>query len=486
MGSRIRTIVPLAGACLLLAAWSAASAHAYVYWTVNGTAGFGGGGTTIGRANLDGSGVTHGLVTGLSSPSAMAVDSGYLYWYEPDTGSIARAAVDGGDLDESWIQSGQVDGLAIDGDYIYWTDSSANTIGRANLDGTDVNPAFIKISGATEPLGIAIDIESSTIYFTAAGSIWSVPMTGGTTAATDRLAVSGTSALPSLTITGGSLYFTDDTSNGGLIGSVVIGVWDMPNDSYLTGLFDPQSITTDGTYLYWADRGEAADQIGRAKIGGAGPIDIEDGFISEPGGPAGVAVDAGIDPTTTRVSCVQSTVSVSAITACSAQVTDSASSSPPSGTISFSGNAGTVPIGNPCTLAAVAGVETCTVGIEPTVAGNDTITATYSGDAVHQGSSGTADLCAGSATQCGSSSPPPGATRCVVPKLKGKSLAKARSLLAKAHCALGKVTRPKVAKGHKQPPLVVGSTRPAAGTKLADGAKIALRLVVKPKVPKRK
>ena len=74
----------------------------------------------------------------------------------------------------------------------------------------------------------------------------------------------------------------------------------------------------------------------------------------------------------------------------------------------------------------------------------------------------------------------------MVPKLKGKSLAKARSLLAKAHCALGKVTRPKVAKGHKQPPLVVGSTRPAAGTKLADGAKIALRLVVKPKVPKRK
>ena len=257
-------------ACLLFAAWWAASAQAYVYWTVNGTGAFGGGGTTIGRANLDGSGVTHGLVTGLSSPSAMAVDSGYLYWYEPDTTSIARAAVDGSGLDESWIQSGQVDGLAIDGDYIYWTDSGANTIGRANLNGTDVNPAFIEISGVTEPLGIAIDTESSTIYFTAANSIWSVPMTGGSMPATDRLAVSGTSALPSLTITGGSLYFTDDTSGGGLIGSVVIGEWDAPNDSYVTGLFDPQSITTDGTYLYWADRGEAADQIGRAKIGGTG------------------------------------------------------------------------------------------------------------------------------------------------------------------------------------------------------------------------
>jgi hypothetical protein len=66
---------------------------------------------------------------------------------------------------------------------------------------------------------------------------------------------------------------------------------------------------------------------------------------------------------------------------------------------------------------------------------------------------------------------------CVVPRLKGKTLAQARTLLSKAHCTLGKVTRPRhVTNGQK---LVVGSTRPGAGTKLPQGAKVAVTLVKK-------
>jgi hypothetical protein len=73
---------------------------------------------------------------------------------------------------------------------------------------------------------------------------------------------------------------------------------------------------------------------------------------------------------------------------------------------------------------------------------------------------------------------------CVVPKLKGKSLSKARGLLSKAHCALGKVSKPKVKKGHKQPKLVVGSTTPKAGSKLPSGGKVAVKLVPAPKKKK--
>ena len=51
----------------------AARADAYVYWTNdNGT---------IGRANLDGTGVNQSFITGLgTSPQGVAVDGAHAYW----------------------------------------------------------------------------------------------------------------------------------------------------------------------------------------------------------------------------------------------------------------------------------------------------------------------------------------------------------------------------------------------------------------------
>ncbi|MFL5823202.1 MAG: beta strand repeat-containing protein, partial [Solirubrobacteraceae bacterium] len=63
---------------------------------------------------------------------------------------------------------------------------------------------------------------------------------------------------------------------------------------------------------------------------------------------------------------------------------------------------------------------------------------------------------------------------CVVPKLRGTSLLTATQMLRTAHCALGKVTRPTLGQH-----LVVGSSNPAAGTRLPNGAKVAIRLVQK-------
>jgi hypothetical protein len=78
-----------------------------------------------------------------------------------------------------------------------------------------------------------------------------------------------------------------------------------------------------------------------------------------------------------------------------------------------------------------------------------------------------------SSSSLSSSPPPPG---CLVPKLKGQSLAKARSALTKAHCALGEVAKPK----QKASALIVGSSKPGAGAALAAGAKVDLRLKAKP------
>jgi hypothetical protein len=67
---------------------------------------------------------------------------------------------------------------------------------------------------------------------------------------------------------------------------------------------------------------------------------------------------------------------------------------------------------------------------------------------------------------------------CIVPKLKGKKLAAAKSALTQAHCKAGKVTKKfsKVKRGR------VISQRPKAGTNLAAGAKVDL-VVSKGKKP---
>jgi beta-lactam-binding protein with PASTA domain len=58
--------------------------------------------------------------------------------------------------------------------------------------------------------------------------------------------------------------------------------------------------------------------------------------------------------------------------------------------------------------------------------------------------------------------------RCVVPRLKGKTVAKARTLLRRAHCALGRVSyaRSRVRRG-----LIV-SQRPGAGAARLRGTKV--------------
>jgi hypothetical protein len=74
------------------------------------------------------------------------------------------------------------------------------------------------------------------------------------------------------------------------------------------------------------------------------------------------------------------------------------------------------------------------------------------------------------------STPPPPPPTCVVPKLAGKKLGRAKTALRKANCAVGKVLWPKREKGKRRGALVVKSSNPAAGTDLAAGSKVNLNL----------
>jgi len=69
--------------------------------------------------------------------------------------------------------------------------------------------------------------------------------------------------------------------------------------------------------------------------------------------------------------------------------------------------------------------------------------------------------------------PLPTAPKCIVPKLKGNTLAVAESLIARAHCKPGPISRPRRTSHRK---LVVVSQKPATGKTLPAGSRIALRL----------
>jgi virginiamycin B lyase len=455
---------------------------------VTGT-GFGGGGTTVARSNLDASGITHSLVTSAGNPGAIVVDGGHIYWANGTTFSIGRSNLGGSGANPTWLPLGSVNasGIALDGTYIYWADGS-EYIGRARLDGSAPEPHFIDFHAGSYPSAIALT--GSTLYVTEPTQIVSVPAGGGSSQLVTALPAN--SFPTAMAASGGYLYFSAPNLTGnpaptGTIGRVQINGTGLV-DSYIANLYYPTGVATDGTWIYWVDHGGAQNQIGRALLGSTTTTNRNDSFISEPGGPAGVAVDSGIDPTTTTLSCTPTSVATGNPTTCTAVVHDSASTSPPTGNVNLTGNGATFFSGNPCTLTPLSGGggSSCVVGAVPTVAGTQTLIAAYSGDPVHSSSSGTLSLCAGSAcTSSGGGGGGPGGTRkapaCVVPKLLGKSLAAARKALASAHCKLGKVTKPKARRGRRLSPLVVAGQGRRAGTKLPEGAGVSVRLGVRKK-----
>ncbi len=123
-----------------------------------------------------------------------------------------------------------------------------------------------------------------------------------------------------LAVANGYVYFAAASGGSGLIDRVLTSGG--TPQAYLGGLGFPTGVAIDGTYIYWADN--SAQEIGRAPL--ADPANPQLNFISDSAGPLGIAVDAGIDPTTTSVSCTPASAAPGSITTCKAAVADSASS----------------------------------------------------------------------------------------------------------------------------------------------------------------
>jgi hypothetical protein len=130
----------------------------YVYWMEE---------DGIGRARLDGSNPERSFIpfSNWASDCGLAASDTYLYWVEGET--IARANLDGGGIHHAFIpDAGPVNGIALDSGHIYWAGgvlNSTGSIGRANLDGTQADPVWISSSGDL-PRGVAVDARPTPPY----------------------------------------------------------------------------------------------------------------------------------------------------------------------------------------------------------------------------------------------------------------------------------------------------------------------------------
>ena len=112
---------------------------------------------TIGRANLDGTGVNKRLITGVTNGCGIAVVGGHIYWTNGGfadsrhaTDAIGRANLDGTGVNRRFIRTASHPWcVAVYQGHIYWAQSTggfahpSTTIGRANLNGSAVNDQFI-------------------------------------------------------------------------------------------------------------------------------------------------------------------------------------------------------------------------------------------------------------------------------------------------------------------------------------------------------
>jgi hypothetical protein len=136
--------------------------------------------------------------------------------------------------------------------------------------------------------------------------------------------------------------------------------------------------------------------------------------------------------------------------------------------------------GTGCTGAPVAtgsAAELGSPGITVSVA--EGTTADFTATATD--AAGNTSACSASISYTRIHGDPPANPVCIVPKLAGKTLARAKVALKAADCAVGEVTKPKARKGRKLGPLVVKSSKPSAGKVLKVGSKVDLRLGPKPR-----
>lgn len=370
--------------CLLVAGslGTAGSADAFVYWANYGGEGTAGG-STIGRANLDGTGRDNSFITGASFPCGVSVDAGHVYWAngEDDTGTtIGRANIDGTGSNQSFITGASNPCFPTPAPSgLYWTNFGADSVGRADLDGTNVNQSLVTGAGQT-PCGLAVS-DSAIYYSNQAGN--SIGRAGLNGTGNDPSFISGANEPCGLAVNSAHVYWANRDGNtigrANLDGSGV-------DQSFVTGASLPCGVAVDDTHVYWANM--FTRTIGRSNLDGTG---ANQSFVTDTAEfPCGVAVDELVRGTSAAVSCVPGAAAVGQPVSCTATISDTSNGPPtaPTGPASFSSAASgaSFPGGSTCDLAPQGPAQSsCSVTYLPGI-GSNLVLGIYGGDAAHDGS----------------------------------------------------------------------------------------------------
>ncbi len=253
-----------------------------------------GSGTTIGRANLDGTGVDHNFITGASGPCSVAMDENHIYWTNQSSDSIGRAKLDGTGVNQNFITTGdQPCGIAVNGSHVYWSEYGNDSVNRRPVDGSGSNQMIIQSFGAPDPDFIALD--SNFLYFSHDGNAVHPGLIGranldGTGLNTGFIDPNGGGGDPDppTNPTGVAVnsthIFIANTDPQAIQRATIAGTGNM---NIVNGSVEACGVAVSSNHVFWANKGGAANSIGRANLDGSSP---NQSFISGANEPCGVAV----------------------------------------------------------------------------------------------------------------------------------------------------------------------------------------------------
>ena len=199
----------------------------------------------------------------------MAVDSSHIYWADLD--SIGRANLDGSGVEQNFVSfTGfpNVCGVAVNGTHVYWADRTADKIGRVGLNGS--SPDFGFITTPFTPCGVAVTRTTST--------------TAQTTVPTCSVGPKRRRGRPSPsgTLAGGILRGRRERRNVYYGNRQASGLTDLKqiNDGIelasATGAKGPCGIAVNSSAIYWTNYsqpgGGSGGSVGTAPIDAAGVV----------------------------------------------------------------------------------------------------------------------------------------------------------------------------------------------------------------------
>jgi streptogramin lyase len=212
---------------------------------------------------------------------------GYIYWADPESQTLGRAANDGGEVNAAFIHTGeQPFAVTVDAAHIYWVNESSDSIGRANIDGTGVNNSFI--TGINEPDGIAVN-GSSIFWATIPGPIGRADLNGSNV---NKNFISQAVQPCGLALDSGHLYWADEALAEAKVGrSSLDGLFVQPEYVKIGAAF-PCGVAVNSANIFWADTGflGGGTRIGRADLATGKSVDPS--FIGGASTPCGMAIDS--------------------------------------------------------------------------------------------------------------------------------------------------------------------------------------------------